>query len=439
MDSSTNASASLTGDSVPLGGAPTEPVSSSGQPTTYIPQEVRPQGTAYTGEPTRGYGTSTSPATVPPDPDACRTHGHWGSRQNNKIGPMILIGIGLIFLLTNFGWVGGNIWGQIWRLWPLFLLGMGLKMVLGHRSSTASGAIWPFVIGIGALVLLTGGFVGRTVWGGMGMLGIFALVALGVAVWRFSGAGRNWGRSSVPAGPYGSTPTQPTRAEGESGSGGQESHGMLESSISVPLAGATSGDVRIDFSAGTLDVGSSNEAPELARATFRYYEGWGEPVYTSELAGNTLNLRLSQQKGGGSWNNRDGRWESPRWNIGLHPRVPTRLTVKTGASKANIDLERLNVSNLDLDLGASATSVTMPAAAGMTTAKVNGGAMSLQIVIPPSVAARIRIQAGLASISVDPRFRRIDDLYISDNYDTSPNRLDLDVEVGASSVSIRTM
>lgn len=434
MDSSTK-TPSGTGDPARVGGAPTEPVPyGNGQPTTYIPQEVRPQNTAYTGEPTRAYGT---PATTSTSPGTQKAGGGWSARPQDMTGPVILIAIGLIFLLTNFGWLGGNIWGQIWRLWPLFLIGIGLNIVLARRSPGASSTIWLVVIGLGVLILLTGGYAG-TAWGGIGVLGILALAILGIAAWSYFSGNRIWGASSAPVGPYGSTPTQPTRAGGEVGSGGQPPAGMLESSLTVPLAGATSGDVRVDFGAGTVEMGSTGgETADLARANFRYYEGWGEPVYTSEMAGTTLNLRLSQKPGSGPWNNWGGQWESPRWNIGLNPRVPTRLTVKTGASKATIDLERLSVSHLDLDLGASDTNVTMPAA-GMTTAKVNGGAMSLQIFIPASVAARIRTRAGLASINVDPRFRRVDDIYISDNYDTSPNRLDLDIEVGVSSVNIRT-
>ena len=44
---------------------------------------------------------------------------------NRPIGPMILIGLGVIFLLHNF-----NIFPfyRFWRLWPLVLIGVGVLM-----------------------------------------------------------------------------------------------------------------------------------------------------------------------------------------------------------------------------------------------------------------------------------------------------------------------
>ena len=53
------------------------------------------------------------------------------------MGALILIAVGIVFLLLNFGLVSWAIWGQLWRLWPLLLIVVGAGLVLrrpGVRS-----------------------------------------------------------------------------------------------------------------------------------------------------------------------------------------------------------------------------------------------------------------------------------------------------------------
>jgi len=55
---------------------------------------------------------------TPPDPLES-----WS--KNRPVGPIILIGLGILFLLNNFNWL--PFW-RIGRLWPLVLIGVGVLM-----------------------------------------------------------------------------------------------------------------------------------------------------------------------------------------------------------------------------------------------------------------------------------------------------------------------
>ena len=55
---------------------------------------------------------------TPPDPLES-----WS--KNRPVGPIILIGLGILFLLNNFNWL--PFW-RIGRLWPLVLVGVGVLM-----------------------------------------------------------------------------------------------------------------------------------------------------------------------------------------------------------------------------------------------------------------------------------------------------------------------
>jgi hypothetical protein len=98
----------------------------------------------------------------------------------------------------------------------------------------------------------------------------------------------------------------------------------------------------------------------------------------------------------------------------------------------------LIVTELDLETGASSTDVRLPENAGTTRVKAESGAASLNFVVPAGVSARIRTSAGLASIEIDElRFPRRGNYYESPDYDTAINRVEMELEAGIASVTVR--
>lgn len=58
-------------------------------------------------------------------------------RHISLVGPTLLVGLGVILLLNNLGYVSWSFW-QIIRLWPILLIAAGLEVLLGRRSGWAS-------------------------------------------------------------------------------------------------------------------------------------------------------------------------------------------------------------------------------------------------------------------------------------------------------------
>jgi hypothetical protein len=63
----------------------------------------------------------------------------------------VLVGLGLLLLLQNLGYLPNGAWSTIWRLWPALLIVLGLDLWLGRRS--ALGAL----LGLGLAVAFVGG------------------------------------------------------------------------------------------------------------------------------------------------------------------------------------------------------------------------------------------------------------------------------------------
>jgi hypothetical protein len=72
-------------------------------------------------------------------------------QRQSIVGPVFLIGLGLVFLLANYGYLALNVWELFLRLWPILLIAIGLDIVIGRRSFLLS------LVGLAiALLLLVG-------------------------------------------------------------------------------------------------------------------------------------------------------------------------------------------------------------------------------------------------------------------------------------------
>jgi hypothetical protein len=129
---------------------------------------------------------------------------------------------------------------------------------------------------------------------------------------------------------------------------------------------------------------------------------------------------------------------SEDWNVRLSPKVPTELIIQSGASDLNLDLSGLLISRLDVQAGASGINVTLPAAAGHTSASIKAGAAGVDVRIPEGVGARVSVKGGLSGTDVDgSRFQKVGSDYETADYRTAQNRVDMVIETGISGVTVR--
>jgi hypothetical protein len=126
------------------------------------------------------------------------------------------------------------------------------------------------------------------------------------------------------------------------------------------------------------------------------------------------------------------------WRFQLTQEIPSTLVVESGASSLEIDLVDVPATRVELKTGASSSNVTVPAR-GVSLVDVEGGVASVNIRVPGTTAARIRVEEGVNSVNVDTnRFPRLDaGIYQSSNYDTAPDRADINIEAGLGSVTVR--
>ena len=206
--------------------------------------------------------------------------------------------------------------------------------------------------------------------------------------------------------------------------------------VAIPLEGARRARVRIRHGAGRLHVSAGAGPDQLAAGTFG-----GGLDYRMRTDGDRLDVEMRVPSDGFPRFFMPWMWGSGGaldWSFGLNGEIPLSLELETGASETRLDLADLRLTDLRLQTGASATDLTLPANAGHTRAEIRAGAASVNIRVPSGVAARIRVKGGLAGITVDrSRFPRTGDVYQSADYDTAPNKVDVDIETGLGSIDVR--
>jgi hypothetical protein len=203
----------------------------------------------------------------------------------------------------------------------------------------------------------------------------------------------------------------------------------------IPLEGATRARVRVRHGAGRLRIYAGTEPDQLLAGTFG-----GGLEYQSRRTGDELDVRMRVRHI--SWSFRPFPWlvgtQSARdWSFGLNSQIPLALELETGAGESRLDLSDLQVTELRIQTGANSTDLLLPAHAGQTRARIDAGVASATIRVPPDVAARIRAEGGLTSVDVDQqRFPRSGRTYVSPDYETAVNKIDLDVQTGVGSIRI---
>lgn len=324
-----------------------------------------------------------------------------GRRLGSIFLPLILIGLGALLLLQNAGLIQVSIWDVVGRLWPLIPVLVGIELLIGQRSPRAAVLVMLLVIicAVPAIVL-------------------FGLVAVD------SSQSGGWTVNITSDHSHSQTASRLPRIE-------------------EPLADVERAEVELRLGVGELHLSSlPASSPLLIAGDFVAGSGREAPAWEVGRIQNGEHAEIRIVSGSGAYDfNSENSGE--RWDLQLSPEIPIEMDLKAGVvSQVELDLTRLLVPELEVEVGAAQLHLRLPAH-GHTEATVEAGAADITIDIPADTPARIRTRGGLAQIEVDTRaFPRLDssDVYQSPGYDaSSDNRIDLEIRTGFAKVEVRAV
>lgn len=294
-------------------------------------------------------------------------------RYPGLVWPVLLVTAGVLILLSNLDILDVNFW-ELWRLWPVLLILVGLEIIFGRRS-----------------------FLGNLV-----VLAITIAVVAGVVIFLIA----------------------PPDVLAPSISGDVDR-------FAEPLDGVERASLEVNFAAGQLDISPLSDSPSLIEGHLELATGH-KPTWEIDRRGDRADMVLKYEGGSKGWS-----WGSgDEWDLRLSPQVGLSLEVDIGAGSATIDLTGLDIRNLRVAAGAGQSTIILPQE-GNFSATVSGGAGGLVIEIPKEMAARVRVDRGLSALDISRRFDQDGDVYLTDDWETNDNRVDLDIDIGVGLVTLR--
>ncbi len=130
---------------------------------------------------------------------------------------------------------------------------------------------------------------------------------------------------------------------------------------------------------------------------------------------------------------------SADWDLGLTRRIPVSLAVETKAGTADLDLDELQLTQLDIRADASTVRARLPAGAGVLRVAVVSKAAAVTLQIPDGVAVWVHSETDIPELELDlARVPATVDLreWRSVDYDTAPDRVDLSVSSAAGAIRL---
>jgi len=173
---------------------------------------------------------------------------------------------------------------------------------------------------------------------------------------------------------------------------------MQDERQTIPLPEAASAAVEIIFGAGDLEI-KAGVSDQLLSGHFRYnVERWAPEVAYEDGV-----LTIEQGGTKEEWGVPTGITHN-EWELEFSPEIPLEVDVKAGAGRGGLDFTGLQITALDLDLGAGDFAVRFdrPNEVAMSHLTLDSGASELEVVgIGHAGPERMKAQCGVGNITFD--------------------------------------
>lgn len=177
-----------------------------------------------------------------------------------------------------------------------------------------------------------------------------------------------------------------------------EAGDIREERHTVPLPEAGSADVRITFGAGRLEM-DAGLPDELMAGVFQYnVEQWAPEITQT---GDELTIKQGGDRD--KWGIPSGNVRN-RWDLEFSPQAALTMNIRAGAGEGELDFTGLQVSALDVDIGAGDFTLRFdePSITPMDHITLDTGASKIEVVGMGNVSPeKARIQGGVGDIALD--------------------------------------
>lgn len=201
----------------------------------------------------------------------------------------------------------------------------------------------------------------------------------------------------------------------------------------IQREGVDSAKVDLKMGAGRLEIRSGS--PELMEGEFTYNDRGYAPMIDYTVVGSGAGELFIEQEEISSFNLRtDYRLE---WDLNFNSAVPLDLYVSLGAGEVYLDASGLNLTSLEMDLGAGEATLILPELVAQDfKVSIQGGVGQLNVEIPEGTCVYAEIAGGLGDLEVHGMMQEGNAYRTPDCSDGPAVHLDIEGGVGEVNLSV---
>ena len=326
-------------------------------------------------------------------------------KANKIIKGLTLILIGIIFLANTLGILDWSVWSNIFKLWPLLLVSLGLSLILRGKGFSFLG---PLIILL-AIILGAG-----AIYMGINFEGKVVSEVKTISRDLVTEAQKDQVNELVPEVKI------PSEIETT-----DEVEVIPEIEEYPPIEKAT---IELKFDSGKLIL--KEFTPLLYEFISQYQYKEFEPFEKFSRTEKEANIIIYHSP---VTEKRISSNIKNNWELKLNNQIIYNLSIATGAINMDSDLSGFKVEKLYIESGVSNINLVVPKYNSKII--INTGVSNIDIAIPKEVGAMLNIDSGIAIKNLDDFIKR-NDTYISNNYDNSEFKTEIEIDCGVSRINI---
>jgi len=320
--------------------------------------------------------------------------------KNDKLIPgMILVMIGAIFLLNNFGYIHFH-WRNLIFMWPVFLVIGGVNLVFAHNRSPWASILKISVVVGGFALILFGNFNNNRWWSH--------------ATWHIN------------------SDNDDNDGDDNDSDNGKVINGSSKGDFSQPYDASIKA-ARLNISGGINTFRLNDTTSDLFKADTKEFHGRYQLLGHKEDSIYVMDFSMKSNKGNWNWGNNN---ENNIADISLNTKPEWEINVDAGATDLNFDLSKYKLRELKLSGGAGQFVVKVGQPLETTNINVSTGASDVTIEVPENAAVHIESSTGLSSNTFDGFTKNGDGNYETTNFDAAKNKMYIHISGGVSDFKV---
>jgi hypothetical protein len=311
-------------------------------------------------------------------------------KSKNVFWGIILISIGLLFVLRNFGYIDFG-WYSLRQLWPVILVILGISLL------PINGAV---------RVVLAFLIVAFSIW----------FLATNPLHQNSGNSWRDWFRNSYHQG-YNHDADSSDQAM-------EDMSQYLAESYQADIQNAV---LDLDAVAGEFNLdGMSDDL-----LSFQREGNFGRYYLDANNVGSAVVLRLGMEQHIHRINNFRNKV-----SISLHPDPLWDVKVDAGAATIDFDLTPFRVDNIDIDGGASGITLRLGSRHPLSEVTIDAGAVNVTIEVPASSGCRVKTSTFLSNKNLEGFEKQENGLYLTENYNSAAQRIEISIDAAVSDLNV---